>query len=115
MPAGGLFSTAADLASFCRMILNNGELRGKRFLSQKSVREMTSRQTPSHLKESYGLGWMISTNGFGHGGAYATNMNIDPQRGLITIYLVQQAGSFPGNGKEALGTFRKAAEAKVAK
>jgi hypothetical protein len=39
-------------------------------------------------------------------------MNIDPQRELITIYLVQHAGGFPGNGKEALGTFRQAAEAK---
>ena len=50
----------------------------------------------------------------GHGGAMATNMWVDPNRGLITVFLVQHAG-FPGNGKNAQGEFRKAAEARFAK
>ncbi len=45
MPAGGLFSTATDLAKFCQMILNSGELEGKRYLSEAAVKQMTSRQT----------------------------------------------------------------------
>ena len=36
-------------------------------------------------------------------------MNIDPNRGLITIFLVQHAG-FPGEGGKSQGAFRKAAE-----
>ena len=36
-------------------------------------------------------------------------MNIDTNRGLITIGLVQHAG-FPGNGAQSAGAFRKAAE-----
>lgn len=109
MPAGGLFSTAADLARFCQMILNGGEFRGKRFLSKEAVAEMTRRQTGESLKESYGLGWATGGGAFGHGGAFSTNMSIDPKRNLITIYMIQHAG-FPGEGAKALGAFKHAAE-----
>ncbi len=110
MPAGGLFSTAADVAKLCQMVLNGGELKGKRYLSVAAVKQMTSRQTPAALKESYGIGWSTSGASFGHGGALATNMSIDTQRGLITIWLVQHAG-FVGDGGKAQGVFRQAAEA----
>jgi len=109
MPAGGLFSTAKDIARFCQMVLNGGELDGHRYLSEAAVKQMTSKQT-GDLKEAYGFGW--STNGsgdnFGHGGAYSTNMSIDAKRGLITIYMVQHAG-FPGDGAKAQGAFVQAA------
>ncbi|MSR66473.1 MAG: class A beta-lactamase-related serine hydrolase [Pedosphaera sp.] len=109
MPAGGLFSTAGDVAKLCQMVLNNGELNGKRYLSAAAVKQMTSRQTPAALKESYGVGWSTGAT-FGHGGALATNMSIDPQRGLITVWLVQHAG-YIGEGGKAQGVFRQAAEA----
>ncbi len=77
------------------------------------------RQTSDSIRESYGLGW--STSGkkgqgadsimpgpCGHGGAYATNMWIDPQRQLITIFMVQYAG--PGGESEKMrSAFMKAA------
>jgi CubicO group peptidase (beta-lactamase class C family) len=109
MPAGGLFSTARDLGRFCQMILNGGVLDGTRYLSESAVKEMTTRQTGKDLKESYGLGWAIGNGTFGHGGAYATNMTIDPKRGLITLWLVQQAGGFPGEGGKSQMAFREAA------
>jgi CubicO group peptidase (beta-lactamase class C family) len=109
MPAGGLFSTASDVAKFCQMVLNGGQLNGKRYLSEKAVKEMTSRQTPVALKENYGLGWSTGGNSFGHGGALATNMSIDPTRGLITVWLVQHSG-YRGAGSNAQGAFKKAAE-----
>jgi CubicO group peptidase (beta-lactamase class C family) len=108
MPAGGLFSTAQDVARFCMMILNGGELDGKRYLSQAAIQEMTRKQTGESVKDGYGFGWSTSGKTFGHGGAYATNMGIDTQRGLITIWMVQHAG-FPGKGSEALGAFQQAA------
>lgn len=114
MPAGGLFSTAFDVARFCQMILNGGELDGKRYVSEAAVKEMTRKQTAETLKEGYGLGWSTGGGGYGHGGALATNMNIDPGRGLITVFLVQHSG-FPGDGKNAQGAFRKAAEKIFAK
>lgn len=111
MPAGGLFSTAADLGRFCQMVLNGGEFHGKRYLSEAAVKEMTSKQTGESVKEGYGLGWSTGGGSFGHGGAYATNMTIDTKRGLITVFLVQHAG-FPGNGNQSHGTFKNAAEAR---
>ena len=113
MPAGGLFSTAADLARFCQMIFNEGELNGKRYLSPEAIKQMTSRQTPESFKQSYGLGWSTHDGVWGHGGAYATNMTIDSKTGLITIFMVQHAG-FPGNGKQSLGAFHKAADEQFA-
>ncbi len=118
MPAGGLFSTAGDIGRFCRMILAGGTYDGRRYLSESSVREMTSRQTAAGIKENYGLGWSTSAEArgsggpvipgpCGHGGAYATNMSIDPRRDLITVYMVQYAG--PG-GDAPRSAFVKAVE-----
>ena len=114
MPAGGLFSTAHDLARFCQMILNGGIFEGKRLLSEKSVAELTRKQTPKPLNDGYGLGWATSGGSFGHGGAYSTNMTIDRDRGLIYVFNVQHAG-FPGNGGQSFEAFKKAAEKEFGK
>lgn len=109
MPAGGLFSTASDVAIFCQMMLNNGTCKGKRYLSESAVKELTRKQTGEGIKTGYGLGFSTGGGSFGHGGAMATNMNIDTKRGLITVWMVQHAG-FPGNGGQSQGAFRKAVE-----
>ena len=114
MPAGGLFSTASDVARFCQMILNGGTLDGKRYLSEAAVRQMTSKQTPEGATEKYGFGWSVGDGEFGHGGAYATNMTIDTQHGLIFIWMVQHAG-FPGDGAKSRDAFMHAAKAAFAK
>jgi CubicO group peptidase (beta-lactamase class C family) len=117
MPGGGLFSTAGDVARFCQMVLNNGTLDGKRILSPEAVAAMTSKQTGDEVKEGYGIGFSTGTapgSSFGHGGALATNMNIDPKRGLITIWLVQHEG-FPGEGGKAQGVFKHVAETEFGK
>jgi CubicO group peptidase (beta-lactamase class C family) len=108
MPAGGLFSTAMDVARFCQMVLGGGVYQGKRYLSEDAVKQMTSKQTGA-LQEGYGLGWSTGGGTFGHGGAHSTNMSIDSKRGLITIWMVQHAG-FPRNGGKSQEAFRKAAE-----
>lgn len=105
MPAGGLFSTAEDVARFCRMLLNEGELDGRRYLSAEAVHAMTMRQTPETVKESYGLGLSVGPDWFGHGGAQATNMEIRPEKGLVLVWLVQHVG-FPGEGSKAQGEFK---------
>ena len=108
MPAGGLFSTAADIARFYQMLLNRGELDGRRYLSAAAVLELTSRQTPAELNVSYGLGFAVGGHTFGHGGAYSTNTTADTEKGLILVWLVQHAG-FPGDGEKSQEAFRKAA------
>lgn len=108
MPAGGLFSTATDLARFYQMLLNRGQWNGRRVLSEQAVKQLTRRQTPPELKESYGFGFSVGKNTFGHGGAYSTNTIADTERGLILVWLVQHAG-FPGEGSKSQEAFKKAA------
>lgn len=110
-PAGGLFSTASDLAKFGRMMLNRGMLDGRRYVSEAAVQEMTRKQTPANIPDSYGLCWGTFGGAFGHGGAYATNLEIDPNRGLVLIWMVQHAG-FANNGEKAYEAFKEAAIAK---
>jgi len=114
MPAGGLFSTAVDVARFCEMMLNRGELDGRRYLSEAAVTQMTTRQTPDTVKEKYGLGLSIGDGEFGHGGAYATNMTIDTQHGLVFVWMVQHAG-FPGDGEKSRDAFMQTAKTAFAK
>ena len=107
-PSAGLFSTAHDLARFYQMILNGGELCGKRILSSKAVAEMRRVQTGEFTVgftsgNAWGLGWcivrdpqgvtqMLSPGTFGHGGAFGTQGWIDPRREMIFILLIQRAG-----------------------
>ena len=105
MPAGGLFSTAADLSRFYQMLANNGTLGGKRILTEQAVREM---ETPQPGNPHYGLGIGTDGNHIGHGGAYGTNSAFEKKTGLITIFLVQQAG-WSKDGEKIVGTFEKAA------
>jgi CubicO group peptidase (beta-lactamase class C family) len=77
-------------------------------LSEAAVKQLTSRQTPPELPQSYGFGFSVSESTFGHGGAYSTNSFADTQRGLFFIWLVQHAG-FPGEGGKAQGVFQQTA------
>ncbi|MBC8354985.1 MAG: serine hydrolase [Planctomycetes bacterium] len=114
MPAGGLFSSATNMARFYRMLANGGQLDGRRYLSEAAVQQMTSRQTPDNLPNDYGFGFSTGGDRIGHGGAYSTNSYLDKQHGLIMIWLVQHAG-FPGEGGKAQDAFRQAALMSFAK
>jgi CubicO group peptidase (beta-lactamase class C family) len=107
MPAGGLFSTAQDVALFCQMLLNGGELNGRRYLSESTFKELTRRQTRKTVANSYGFGLEIGRDSFGHGGAYATHMEILPQNGLVIIWMVQEASSFHRDGANPQDVFKE--------
>ena len=114
MPAGGLFSTATDVARFCQMFLHNGTLDGRVYLSPDAVRMMTTKETPPMVSTTYGFGWQIGQDGrYSHGGAYKTYMGVDPARGLVTVFLVQQNGHWgtPTGGEKAMSAFIEAAHA----
>ncbi|MEO6789284.1 MAG: serine hydrolase domain-containing protein, partial [Chthoniobacteraceae bacterium] len=88
LAAGGLFSTAADVARFYQMMLAGGRLGGCRFLTEQTVGQMTRTQTGGMKTGtvagmSWGLGFQVvkvpqgataglSAGSFGHGGSYAT-------------------------------------------
>ena len=99
-PAGGLFSTAADMGRFYAMVANGGEFEGKRILSEKAVKDMLTPVSAGGKQLNYACGWMHNTEtqrvcsampvgSHGHGGAFATNGWIDPSSGLVTVFMVQ--------------------------
>jgi CubicO group peptidase (beta-lactamase class C family) len=65
---GGLVSTAADYYRFAQMLLNKGELDGKRILAPATVKLMTSNHVPTEiLNGKFGIGQMVMRPGFGYG------------------------------------------------
>lgn len=113
MPAGGLFSTASDVAKFCQMILQNGVYGGKRYVSEAAVKQMTTKETGEAIKQGYGFGFGVGGNFFGHGGAYKTDMTIYPQTGSILVFMVQQASDWPNLDGKGVLPAAQAAAAKV--
>jgi CubicO group peptidase (beta-lactamase class C family) len=125
LPAGGLFSTAADMARLYRMMLNGGELRGKKILSKEAVALLTRTQTGDIktgftdgmswgfgfqvVKEPQGVTAMLSPGTFGHGGAYATQSWADPKKDLIYVLMIQRAGFPNGDNSPVRKAFQEAA------
>lgn len=95
----GVFSTIDDLARYCRMLLNEGELDGIRVLNSDTVRLMTSVQSPDAVEERRGLGWDIDSGysrprgkhfpigSYGHTGFTGTSLWIDPFSQTFWIFL----------------------------
>ena len=95
----GLFTTAADLARYARMLLNLGNLDGVRIFKPETVRLMTSVQTPANVPARRGLGWDIDSGysrprgrifplgSFGHTGFTGTALWIDPFSKTFWIFL----------------------------
>lgn len=127
LAAGGLFSTAEDLFKIYSMVLNGGELEGKRYLSQAALKQMTTIHS-GDLKCSFtegmgmGLGFHIvreptgvtatlSPGTFGHGGAHGTQGWIDPKREAIYILLIQRAGLKNGDASPMRQAMNEAAAA----
>jgi CubicO group peptidase (beta-lactamase class C family) len=131
VPAGGLYSTGADLAKLCQMMLNDGELGGKRILKPESVKQMTSLQTgdlPAGFRpgNGFGLGWeviakpqgateMHSPGSYGHLGAWGTQFWLDRRNDLFVVLLIQRAGLTGTDESNLLGALHTPAVAAVKK
>jgi uncharacterized protein YbbC (DUF1343 family)/CubicO group peptidase (beta-lactamase class C family) len=95
----GLFFTAADLARYARMLLNQGTLNGVRIFKPETVQLMTRVQTPPTLSVRRGLGWDIDSGysgprgkifplgSYGHTGWTGTSLWIDPFSKTFLIFL----------------------------
>jgi CubicO group peptidase (beta-lactamase class C family) len=113
---GGLCSTAADYLTFCRALLNGGELGGVRLIGPKTLALMTSNHLPggrdlpemsrSLFSEAtyngigFGLGFSVTMNPaqtlipgsageYAWGGAATTSFWIDPAEELIAVFMTQ--------------------------
>ena len=121
-PAGGLYSTAKDVACVYQMMLSGGTFRGQKILRPETVQLMTTTQT-GDIKTgfvdgmSWGLGFQVvkepvgvtaalAKGSFGHGGAYATQSWADPVAGKIYILMIQRSGMPNGDGSAIREAFQ---------
>src|SRR5579862_1464221 len=86
----GVFTTAADLAKFAQMMLDEGQGNGVRLFSAAAVQKFTSPQSPADQPILRGLGWDIDSpyssnrgelfpiGSYGHTGFTGTSLWIDP-------------------------------------
>jgi CubicO group peptidase (beta-lactamase class C family) len=116
---GGLVSTAGDYALFLRMLLGGGALDGRRLVSERTVREMTTNTLgrlrveqqptadPARSKvfplgagrDTWGLGFQLaarpqtrdarSEGSYSWAGIYNTHFWVDPGRQIGVIVLMQ--------------------------
>jgi CubicO group peptidase (beta-lactamase class C family) len=119
---GGLVSTAADYLRFCQMLLEGGELGGKRLLAPGTVRHMTADHLPPGLgygvttRERFGALAPVPEMGYGFGLGFAVRLAagkspvpgsvgeyfwggvtgtffwIDPAERLIAVLMLQAPG-----------------------
>jgi CubicO group peptidase (beta-lactamase class C family) len=105
----GLISTARDYARFEQMLLNGGELDGRRMLAPRTVELMRTNQVGdlyhgmrgNESGMGYGLGvsvtldetravWPRSNGSAGWYGAFGTLSWNDPREGIVGVLMIQQ-------------------------
>lgn len=107
--AGGMVSTAEDYLQFAQMLVNGGELNGRRYLGPRTVDLMASNHTGDFVNGQFGrpargmgfgLGVQVvedpvaadlrqSKGTFGWAGAYGTNQNVDRHEKMVTVIMMQ--------------------------
>ncbi len=107
--AGGLMTDAEDYLQFAQMLLNGGQLNGKRLLSPKTVELMSALHAADTLPgrpkgRGFGLsvqvvsdavaaGYRISDGSYGWDGAFGTHFWVDPKEKIVGILMVQTNNS----------------------
>lgn len=126
-PAGGLYSTAEDIAKFYQMMLQGGSINGHTYLKPETVAEMTRTQSGDLrtgftdgmswgygfqvVREPQGVTAMLTPGTFGHGGAYGTNSWGDPKRGIAYILMIQAQGLPNADASDVRRVFQEIAAA----
>ena len=101
----GLSSTAYDYALFGQMLLNGGELFGKRILSPATIQLMTTNQigdllmwADTNMTRRFGLGFgiltgygerttMIPAGSYGWDGMFASHYWTDPKSKMVVVFM----------------------------
>lgn len=94
----GVFSTASDLAIFCRMLLNGGNANGRQILSRQAVSLLT---TEKYFGRAFGFdvnssnhsnikGECFGAKAFCHSGSTGTSLVCDPESKKFVIILANR-------------------------
>ncbi len=111
----GLFTTAADLAAFCQMMLNGGIYAHQRLLRRSVIEQFTAPE--SLAGGTRALGWTVPTEGsasgryfsarsYGHTGFTGTSIWIDPEKELFVVLLTNRI--YPTRENEKIQKVRPA-------
>jgi CubicO group peptidase (beta-lactamase class C family) len=116
--SAGVFTTAADVARYARMLLQGGELDGVRILRADSVRLMTTAQSPAGIEALRGLGMDIASpyavrprgtlfpvGSYGHTGFTGCVLWIDP--GSRTFYVLLSNRVYPDDKSNVLALYTR--------
>jgi CubicO group peptidase (beta-lactamase class C family) len=103
--AGGLMTDAEDYLHFGEMLLEGGQLNGKRLLGSRTVDLMATVFAPDTLPgrapgRGFGLsvqvvnnpvaaGYRVSPGSFGWDGAFGTHFWVDPKEKIVGVLMVQ--------------------------
>jgi CubicO group peptidase (beta-lactamase class C family) len=108
-PAGDIYLTAEDMARFLAMQLNGGEFRGKRILSEASVKAMHEPQ----FGGTYAFGFSVRKDPNGHtiishsGGIPGqSSYMVGDLDAKVGVYFMSNSGAPPSIGEAALKLLR---------
>ena len=111
--AGGLVSTAEDYLQFAQMMLNRGEMNGRRFLSPGTVALMTTNHTGDMVNGQFGrpdrgMGFgltvqvvqdpvaadlRVSKGSWGWAGGTGVSYWVEPEEQMVSIFMIQGSGA----------------------
>jgi CubicO group peptidase (beta-lactamase class C family) len=107
--AGGMMSTAEDYLQFAQMMLNDGQLNGRRFLGPRTMQLMVSNHTGDMVNGQFGrpaqgMGFglsmqvvqdpvaanlRVSKGAYGWAGGTGVSFWVEPAEQIVSIYFIQ--------------------------
>jgi len=116
----GLFGNANDLAKLMQMYLNMGSYGGEQYISEKTLNEFISRpfarqgnhrgigfdMTELKPRPNDLMGKNASEKSFGHTGFTGTMVWMDPENGLLYVFLSNRVCPYPTNNKLSTSRLR---------
>ncbi len=114
----GIFSNATDLAILAQMNLQDGYYGGTRYLQEITIKKFTTQQSSRNRR---GLGWdkperngkinptsrYASAKSFGHTGFTGTAVWVDPEFGLVYVFLSNRIHPKANNSKLIKSNIRR--------
>jgi CubicO group peptidase (beta-lactamase class C family) len=122
--AGGMMSTAEDYLQFAQMMVNGGELNGRRYLGPQTMALMTSNHTGDMVNGQFGrpprgMGFglsmqvvmdpvaadlRVSKGAYGWAGGTGVSFWVEPAEQMVSIYFVQggSGGQLRGDVENAI-------------
>ena len=117
-PAGGMLSTAEDLARWLQAQLNGGRVDGRQALPQEIIRQVHTRHAVHtdtfyrYVRTGYGLGWQTAEyegermiHHFGGFEGWRAHVSFLPERGIGVVVLINDSSPIGGPAPDVIATY----------